>query len=314
MLSRLFFGVCCVCALSACSLFDGLTEVPRGTAAAPSMQKAPIGVTTQTASPMETLKSLLPPEGLHFKPLFNEKMSDTDDRFKRLEFAVQDMRNDLDTVVPALARMAEIDRANKAVAVQQQALASAATPVIGDAPVSSTPVALVQSPPPAVQPEMAAATAPQPAAAVPPVPELMAKQALPQAAPEAVKPAESAPAPAAPAPAAPLGDVKALRMADHKDMTRLVLDMTAEYKGSVQLDSDGKRLVVSLQGLNWLGQKSVEVSSAELVSGYRVADGNLYVDLMYPTQIKERKMMLPGADSKDYRAVIDLYSADVHKK
>lgn len=291
VLSRLLFSACLVCALSACSLFDD-TEVARGgTAAPPAVKKPPMGVVAPVPSPMETLRSLLPPEGLRFMPLFNEKMSDTDDRFRRLEGTVQDMRNDLDTVVPALARMAIIDRDNKAIEVQQQTLASMAPPAAlmpSAAEASSAPVSLVQSPP------MTASTT----------------QAPPQAAPEVAKTAEATPV----LPPPTRGDVKDLRMADHKDMTRIVLDMTAEYNGAVQLDSNGKRLVISLQKLNWLGQKSVEVNSAELVSGYHVADGNLYIDLMYPAQIKEQKILLPSADSKNYRAVIDLYSSDVHKK
>lgn len=368
---RLLFCASISLAVSACSLFDVDSKGPQPASAQTPEKNKPQKKAPTTPAGLETLRSLSPPEGLRFAPLFDEKAENPDSRVKRLEDAVQDIRNDLDTVVPAIVRMAIIERDNRVLGVQGQAL-----------PANAPPVALAAAPPPAEkkteveQPTPLAGLPPAPAvstvqktggddiqwnaeqgrravetsahdvpAAIPAPAAAVANPAAPAekdekpviAAPALLSPAiapsalaleekarvaapPTPPAAAekqAPPPAlrpAPLGDVKGIRIADHDDKTRVVLDMTAQYAGVPRIEKNGKQLVVPLDRLNWIGIKSFDVESAELVSGYHVAEGNLYLDLMYASQIKAQDVIPPNNESKDYRTVIDLFSPDVHKK
>jgi len=262
---RLLFCAGIVLAVPACSLDAGGGVLGQTAAPPPPLEKnKPPEKVAATPSALDTLRALSPPEGLKFTPLFGEP-ADNPARIKRLEGAVQGIRNDLDTVVPAVVHMVVMERDNRVLAVQQQGLPAEA-------------------------------------------PALPGPQAAPAPAP-AVEKKMDAPPPAAPA----IGDVKRIRIADHADKTRIVLDMTVKHDGTARLEKNGRQLVVPLSRLNWLGLKSFDAESAELISGYRVADGNLYVELMYAAQIKAQDVVPPGGAMNDYRTVIDLFSSDVHK-
>ncbi len=109
------------------------------------------------------------------------------------------------------------------------------------------------------------------------------------------------------------GQVTAFRFADHADKTRVVLDLSAPCACAAKLDNKGKQLVVSLPSLDWAGAKTWDADSAKLVSGYHVVNGVLYVDMMYPAQIKAMEVLKPSKDSDHYRFMVDLVSPSVHK-
>jgi hypothetical protein len=231
----LFLCAALLLAVSACSLDSravgaGRMSPPPG----PEKNKPPETMTVKPSA-MDKFRALAPPEGFKLTPLFSEKINDPDARLTRLEDAVQGVRNDLDTVVPAMAGMISIK----------------AEPVNAE-------------------------TAPKPAAAV-------------------------------------TGTVRAVRIADHPDKTRMVLDMTANLAATAKIENNGKTLVIPLPQMNWPGKQSWEADSAQLISGYHVKDGSLYVDLMYPSQIKTMEVLRPGAVNKNYRLVIDLFSSELHK-
>ncbi len=108
-------------AITACS-FDGKDNGSKyGTAAAP-----PPTAKQETIAPiptaMDTFRALAPPDGLKFTPLFNDNISDTNARIKRLEDAVQTIRNDVDTLVPTMVRMVAIEKDIKGLVAQLQTL------------------------------------------------------------------------------------------------------------------------------------------------------------------------------------------------
>lgn len=93
------------------------------------------------------------------------------------------------------------------------------------------------------------------------------------------KPAEAAPAaPAAepqasanPAPASGASVISGMRIGEHGDKTRLVLDATAatEYK----TDVTDKTLTITLPGAGWTGKESVSGLKSPLVSGWTASAG-----------------------------------------
>lgn len=108
-----------------------------------------------------------------------------------------------------------------------------------------------------------------------------------------------------------LGDVRAIRIGDHIDKTRVVLDVTAKAPFTARLENDGRRLVIELPQYAWKAETAWRAVSAALVSGYRYADGVLVVDLLAPAVIRQQ-VSLPAEDGAGPRVMIDLFSSMVH--
>lgn len=282
--------------------------------------QAPVAEAQRQPSAMDTFRALAPPEGMKFTPLFADKISDDEARFRRLEDAVQSIKNDFDTVTPSIVRLVAIEKDIKNLVSQLETLTDASAPVESgplsfdrfnqiprEDEVGGTETTAEDS---RVTPEAA------PEGQLPPE-----GAASPVSAPLDIRPAAPAPAPeaAAPAPAASpaigpvIGDVKAVRIGDHKDKTRIVLDMTAKPRSAATISGNGKQLVIDLPQMGFSGARTWEAMSAALVSGYRFEDGKLVLDLLYPSQIRLTEVLSPGANSQDYRLIVDLYAAGVHQ-
>ncbi len=113
--------------ITACSYSDKDSANKSGVA------PPPIGAAKQeTIAPiptaMDTFRALAPPDGLKFTPLFNENVSDTNARIKRLEDAVQTIRNDVDTLAPTMVRMVAIEKDIKGLVAQLQTLSDQSQP------------------------------------------------------------------------------------------------------------------------------------------------------------------------------------------
>jgi len=238
-------------------------------------------------TPMETFRSLAPPEGLKVTPLFAEPVKDPDARVARVEKAVQDLRNDFDTVMPAMVRMVAMENNMRDLIDQMKAANDTAKAV--PAPASMPPAAVAA-----------------PAAASDKKDDKKADEK-----PAAEKPAAKEAAPAkAPAAAPGAASVKALRLGDHGDTTRIVLELSAKAAATAALDGDGKGLAVDLAQVNWTGKDSGGMKGGKLVSTWKYADGRLHIDLLHPASIKSQKLLPPAGGNKDYRLVIDLAAAE----
>lgn len=375
--------------LSGCSL-DG-SDKSRGSAPPPSKSSTisrPSAISA-APTPMDTFRALAKPQGLRFTSLFNEPAADDDARFKRVEAAVQTLRNDFDTVLPSLVRLVAIEKDMREMVEQMQSLtggpstatalpveeveqiqipdedvtggtepapattaagnravtpSSSVTPEAApegmppegaaspsSAPVAAPPVqqaAPMPKPTPAPAPAPVATPAPAPAPVPAPAPKAAPAQtgsAAPVAAPPA--PAVFQPAPDVkwnsvfgnsqqtvadtPRPVPSKGSVAEVRIGDHLDKTRIVLDLTTTEGVTVSLENEGRRLVIDLPQLEWTGKPSWSADTAALVSSWRYEAGRLYVDLLAPAAIKSQQV-LEGNASAMARLVIDLFSADVH--
>ena len=236
------------------------------------------------AGSAEASGTLAPPGGLNIKPLFAEPLKSNDARMARLEKAVQDLRNDFDTMTPAVVRMTAMESNLRDLVSQMKTANDAAQAV----------------PPPAAMPTAAPVAAPD---------KTDDKKADEK--PAAEKPAAKEAAPAkAPAAAPGAASVKALRLGDHGDTTRIVLELSAKAAATAALDGDGKGLEVDLAQVNWTGKDSGGMKGGKLVSTWKYADGKLHIDLLHPASIKSQKLLPPSAGNKDFRLVIDLAAAE----
>ncbi len=108
--------------------------------------------------------------------------------------------------------------------------------------------------------------------------------------------------------------IKSIRMADHKDKTRVVLDVTSGTPLKTTIANNGKTLIVDLDGVAWKTKTKWLATRGALISGYRVEGNKLYVDLMYSSKITTSSMLKPARSiTSFYRLVIDLVSSEIHK-
>lgn len=326
-------------ALSACSFSDADAKGGRGPAP-PSGEAA--AAQEKTYTPMDAFRALAPPEGFKFIPLFANPIEDEDDRFFRLEQAVQALRNDFDTVTPSLVRMVAIEKDISDLVGQLQSLTGSND--TGGQLLPALPAPDVEPPQQIPREDEAGGTEPDAAdtmAAEGPkatdsrvTPEAASEGELPPedaaspnstgsgaavAPPLDLRPQQQAAASAAPpaappaAPATPSGPVvRGVRMADHKDKTRVVIDVSAKEPYTAEITKNGRLLVIDLSKFNWTGAKSWDAMSAQLVAGYVFEGGKLTLDLLYPSEIKTQSV-LGSNGGVEYRIVIDLYSKEVHQ-
>lgn len=215
----------------------------------------------------ENQSRFAPPEGMVFTPLFAEPAANDRARFKRLEAAVQILRNDVDVLIPRVFKISE-----------QQYAAESKKAAAGKVPAN-----IVVS-----------------ASGVTGEPIKLGKQEVNKA-PVAIK--------------AGAADIKTVRIADHKDLTRVVLDVTGDVKIKAVVSPDGKDMVIDIASIkNFVPAATWNALSGLLISGYKIEGSNLHLELMYPSKINHQSLLKPNKDSKYYRFVIDLVSDHVHKK
>lgn len=347
--------------LTGCSFGD--SNSGSGRASAPPAQQKSAAPKVPTA--MDAFRVLAPAEGLKFTPLFNDRIDDNEDRFRRLEEAVQALRNDLDTVVPSMVRLVSVEKDIKELVGQLQTLTMQDGAVdVEPIPVPDVSVEPIkqtkQIPIPGedvvggidkATANVAAADSAAPSSLVTPgaalaglPPESAAPTSLPAAAevaktpspsvavpaqPPAVPPVAAKASPVASAPAAApviaatppelaagpmLGDVKSVRIGDHLDKTRIVLDLTAKPDFKTRLENNGKSLIVTLPQMKWATAPQWEASSAALVAAYGFAEGVLSMDMLYGSEIVSQQILSPASSGGNYRLVIDLFSPDVHER
>lgn len=282
-----------------------------------------------TGSGLSTLPGMQPSKGLNVDNLFSEDIRDPMDRIKRVENVVLDMRRDFNTVLPAIMRLVAVEQDMQNLIGQLQTLteddvpgALISVPVV---PVDSTDeeeaaadqTGATQHPPPALserdedsQPPPADASAPD----TPPFDgEVLKVQTLP---PEALSEDDSPPAKKTPDPApvsagvSPSGTfARGLRLGEHPDKTRLVVDLSGPTTFHTDLDNGEHLLVVELPDSKWSAAAQESFSDAPIVASYRTEatpDGRgtiLVVSLRGPASLAQT-LLIPGTEGA--RLAIDL--------
>ena len=169
-------------------------------------------------------------------------------------------------------------------------------------------------PAPAAAPEPAPAPAPMagpaPAPAMqPPAASNPPTDLAPAARPQPVM--EPAPAPApAPTPAVAGQNVISIRIGEHPDKTRIVLDASGKPQYSYDLDNNEKIFIVELPGTGWTATAQQTFSSSPLLQSYRTdsLNGNgtrLIIQLKKAASVAYSSK-IGGKQAGQERIVIDL--------
>ncbi|MCB9982587.1 MAG: hypothetical protein H6861_02790 [Rhodospirillales bacterium] len=256
-------------------------EVPPPVAVPPSYGDRPPQPGQMQSSTMPNGLPALQPKGVNVDGLFADKISDTDQRFTRLENAVLDLRREFETFKPAITRLVAVESDIQDLIKQLDMLLSS------EPAAPPTPLASPQAPPQALRPTD---QAPAPQVAAPP----------------------SAPYPAAPQAMSGDAAVKTLRVGQHSDKVRLVLDISKKTPYTADLDAQEKLLIVELPEAGWNAPMSQSFSSSALLQSYSVepinngAGSRVVMTLKRPTQLIKQQALPPGNGNPNYRIFLDL--------
>ncbi len=263
------------------------------------------------------LPALKPLKGVNVSTLFSENITDTNQRFRRLENAVLDLRKEFEVMKPAIVRLVAVEGDIQAlvqqleVMVQQDAAGPAAQPTtLAQTQVSefedpqsagNMPTSLV--PGDEVEPEASEESEAQPQAPPP--------QAEP---PPAAIPKVATSPPAAPPPADTSGGpvVQNLRTGAHPGKLRLVLDTNMKTPFTIDLDEEENFLLIEMPEARWQGPTSKSFGAKDaLLSSYSVESINdgkgtrIILTLKKQTRILEQKALPPGP-TPYHRVYVDL--------
>lgn len=309
-----------------------------------TVRPAQIGETGRERSP-EGLP-LLQPKGLKAEDLFREPVKDTDQRLKRLENAVTEIRRDLDAALPAINRLVAIEGDIQELIQQLQTITGdgggSGLPTIAPPPppdglvndLNATgqtiePLAPedlgvaiepMQSPLPtpqtfeAANPVPVASPALAPVAIAPPLPTAPVVLPATPAAKTPIKPAaKPTPPPKAEkhVSAAPKSlAVDAVRVGDHPDKTRIVIDSATPITMNADLDLQEKVLILDVQGAH-AASGTKKIADSKMVRSFNIKPSGAgaaqaVFELSGQTKILRSSVMPPTPENPHYRAIIDL--------
>ena len=232
-------------------------------------------------------------------PAAGNAPQDVESRLAQLESQVSNIRNDISMMMPALTKLAE------AQSEIQGLLSSLSDNVAAPKP----------------QRRSDAAGAPMPlnnnnnntqAAAMPLLPDDMAH--APQARQMAAVEPAAAPVPASPQPAAfdQSGEhtiISQMRLGEHPDKTRLVLDVSDNVAFSYDIDNAENVLMLELPGAAWAGADMPVRPTSNVVSYTAVPDGQggtqMAIQLKQASQVLWAQY-LPAAGGNGPRIVLDI--------
>lgn len=279
--------VLCAFLLSSCGFSFGDSKPSETKSSAPALSTPPVA--GERPGPANAMANMQPALGVNTN-LFGEKLRGDDDRLDRLEGAVQNLRNDFDSMAPAITRLVTVEGDLQQLITQLETLLEEES---APPPQRPAPAAPVQAPAPMQQ-------GPAPQATTPPTQlEPMAQRPQP-----VIEPAPT------PAPQMAGQNVIGIRVGEHPDKTRIVLDATGKPSFTYDLDNNEKIFIVELPGTGWSATAQKSFSSSPLLASYRTdsLNGNgtrLIVQLKKSASVTYSSK-LDGTKPGQARIVIDL--------
>lgn len=265
-------------------------EVPPPVALPPSYgERPPKPGETQTTTMPNGLPALQP-KGVNVGDLFAENITDSNKRFERLENAVTGLRQEFESFKPAIVRLVAVESDIQDL-IRQLDILLRNEPTAPPEPLTPQPEEAQLS-----SADQAEPPAPPPPAQDPPVPR-----------PKEQPPPLSQPTPQAAGPFV----VNAMRMGQHSDKLRLVLDASGETAFNVDLDNQENLLVIELPEAGWNAEREGRYDSSPLIRSYSVESmgegrgSRVILSLKKPTQLLKQQALPPG-NNPNYRIFLDL--------
>ncbi|MGH1403039.1 MAG: hypothetical protein ACRBDL_02235 [Alphaproteobacteria bacterium] len=272
----------------------------------PAYDQKPLkpGQTRQDYMP-NGLPALKPMKGVNVDTLFSEKIRDNGKRFNRVENAVVDLRKEFELYKPSIVRLSAVESDIQHLIKELEVLLQETPPEQNNMPV-----------------ELAKQNAQEA--------ELQVKQLDPnpiQANPKQPsvpsinpKPPPKKKATSKTIPPDKNGNhiysdgviAQNLRVGEHADKVRLVLDTNKKTKYSIDLDNDENLIIIELPEAKWTGQYERDITSSALIESYVVEPLNqgkgsmIIISLTKKTGIMRQERLSPDGSSAYHRIYFDL--------
>ena len=258
------------------------------------------------------MPALKPMKGVNIDTLFSKELRDSNKRFDRVEDAVVDLRKEFESLKPSMVRLAAVESdiqnlitelevmLQETPSPQMHATTSGTGGNGADLSVSQLPTD--PRPPPNVGiPKTEATSASKPPKHT-------------GAAPKAQPHKKLKPAPKAPAPVKKYDGVVAttLRVGEHSDKVRVVIDTNVRTDFTIDYDKDENLITIELPDARWVGDLQKALSDSKLVKSWSVTSinndkGSLVVmTLKKSSSIILQKRLSPDNGSHYHRIYFDL--------
>ena len=247
-----------------------------------------------------SLATLSPMKGINVDTMFSENIKDTGDRFNRVEDAVKDLRKEFDGYKPSIVRLAAVESDIQNLIKELEVLLQE-TPTPQQQPTSLLPeseraqLQVTQldeqniSPPEKVVPHKTES-----------IKTATPKKPPPKASPPSEKVIKS-------------GNVaQNLRVGEHADKLRIVIDTNKTFNYSIDIDNEEKLIIVEIPDAKWVGKDSVQFGSSALLDSYTVEPINddkgtmIILSLKKATSILKKSNLKPDSTSPFHRIYFDL--------
>ena len=260
------------------------------------------------------LPALKPMKGINADTLFTKNIKDTGDRFNRVENAVVDLKKEFDTYKPSIVRLAAVES-------DIQNLIKELEVLLQETPANQPPQTLVEPSEPQLQ---VTQLTPQPSPRLDPQKVVQAQAPPPQVNKEPDKPPkkqhnkpkeppEKRVAPKATPPPTYDGLVAMnLRVGEHADKLRIVLDTNHRSNFSIDLDNDEKLIIIELPDARWIDGNNKTFRNSKLLESYSVEPLNngkgsmIVLSLKKTTKILREKRLSPDSENTYHRIYFDL--------
>lgn len=248
------------------------------------------------------LPALKPMKGINADTLFTENIKNTGARFNRVENAVADLRKEFEVYKPSIVRLVAVES-------DIQNLIKELEVLLQETPANQPPQILVDPSEPQLQvtqltPQHITSPEPQEIAQIP---RHIEKKEPPE------KPPKKTPPPKMMPPPTHDGIVALnLRVGEHADKSRIVIDTNQKTDFSIDLDNNERLIIIELPQARWIDGNSKTFENSKLLESYSISPLNggkgsmIVLSLRKETKILQRKRLSPDNGNVYHRIYFDL--------
>ena len=232
---------------------------------------------------------LAAPKGFVPKNLFDERLNDNNDRFNRLEYAVQEMRDEIDVSAPAIKRLTAIEKDIQNLVKQLKTLVTTPPP----------PQTALQPP---IDLQSHNATAKPGENSTPPPPPAQTTTTTPAPPKQTTKPP----------PATGNGSgIDNIRISDNGQKTRIVFDSRVPVTYQTNYDSQEKLILVTSNAGNIAIDPAIKAKKSRLIDDMTYTTDNNGTDIIIAlnknVSLSKQTVIKPSASNPNYRYYFDLF-------
>ena len=241
-------------------------------------------------------------KGINVETLFSENIKDSGKRFNRVENAVVDLRQEFETYKPAIVRLSAVEADIQNLITELEVLLQetpSQQPTLDLMSRSDARLHVSQLDPQPQPPDVPIITNTPP-------PQAITKKPPEDERPPPYKPPKSSPK--------TYNDVVAqnLRVGEHAEKVRLVIDTNHRTAFTIDLDNAEKLIIIEMPKARWVSARKKSYPDTKLIESYTIEPLNngagtmMIIALSKDTKILQEKRLTPDTTSPHHRIYFDL--------